>query len=317
MGGPGSGVQFHRHNEGWNLLFAARKRWFLYPPARMPMPHYPATELPIREWVSAYLPSAPAEARPLELEQACNTSQPPGISQTPPPPSAPHRPSCPLCRRQASCSTCPTAGTTPRSTSATRSRSLRSAPSARRTRRTSARPSIGCGTAPSGSGASPHGRRCSRSRPRTRRCDLPRPASDLPRSPRSAPISQAAYAKAIAHFEAADLPAAVRAMNASRRLSPYHAESWHNLGLYALALGQQRLQSGDRDLALRSAHLVKEAFDALIRAHKLLPAKLGTLQALSQAYTMFRQPEAAAALAPQIRELERRQQQARDADLFM
>ena len=106
-------------------------------------------------------------------------------------------------------------------------------------------------------------------------------------------------------------------MNASRRRSPYHAERWHNLGLYALALGQQRLQSGDRDLALRSAHLVKEAFDALIRAHKLLPAKLGTLQALSQAYTMFRQPEAAAALAPQIRELERRQQQARDADLFM
>ena len=25
--------QFHRHNDGWNLLLAGRKRWFLYPPA--------------------------------------------------------------------------------------------------------------------------------------------------------------------------------------------------------------------------------------------------------------------------------------------
>ena len=24
--------QFHRHNDGWNLLLAGRKRWFLYPP---------------------------------------------------------------------------------------------------------------------------------------------------------------------------------------------------------------------------------------------------------------------------------------------
>ena len=33
LGGDESGVQFHRHNDGWNLLLAGRKRWFLYPPA--------------------------------------------------------------------------------------------------------------------------------------------------------------------------------------------------------------------------------------------------------------------------------------------
>jgi hypothetical protein len=48
LGGDESGVQFHRHNDGWNVLVAGRKRWFLYPPRVLPAPAFPAEDLPIR-----------------------------------------------------------------------------------------------------------------------------------------------------------------------------------------------------------------------------------------------------------------------------
>jgi hypothetical protein len=59
MGAAESGVQFHRHNEGWNLLLAGAKRWFLFPPDRMPTPHYPASYIPIRDWVDDHYPGLP------------------------------------------------------------------------------------------------------------------------------------------------------------------------------------------------------------------------------------------------------------------
>ena len=39
---PGGGINLHAHTNAYNVLVAGRKRWFLYPPTRMPMPHYPA-----------------------------------------------------------------------------------------------------------------------------------------------------------------------------------------------------------------------------------------------------------------------------------
>ena len=36
LGPTGSGVKFHNHAEGWNLLLYGRKQWFFYPPHRMP-----------------------------------------------------------------------------------------------------------------------------------------------------------------------------------------------------------------------------------------------------------------------------------------
>ena len=50
LGGDESGVQFHRHNDGWNILIAGRKRWFLYPPRMLPVPAFPAEDLPIRKF---------------------------------------------------------------------------------------------------------------------------------------------------------------------------------------------------------------------------------------------------------------------------
>ena len=74
LGGDESGVQFHRHNDGWNLLLAGRKRWFLYPPARLPVPAFPAEELPIRDWLLEFYPglmtlAEGSAARPLECIQ--------------------------------------------------------------------------------------------------------------------------------------------------------------------------------------------------------------------------------------------------------
>lgn len=72
MGGDESGVQFHRHNEGWNLVLAGAKRWFLYAPDRLPVPHYPANELPIRDWLLHYyggLQRLAVQHRPAECIQ--------------------------------------------------------------------------------------------------------------------------------------------------------------------------------------------------------------------------------------------------------
>lgn len=55
MGGAESGVQFHKHNDGWNLLISGRKSWFLYPPTAMPSPSFPPQYLPIRDWVDTFL----------------------------------------------------------------------------------------------------------------------------------------------------------------------------------------------------------------------------------------------------------------------
>jgi|EP01046_Picozoa_sp_COSAG06_P039641 hypothetical protein len=55
LGGDESGVQFHRHNDGWNTLIAGRKRWFLYPPRVLPVPAFPAEDLPIRTFSLAFV----------------------------------------------------------------------------------------------------------------------------------------------------------------------------------------------------------------------------------------------------------------------
>ena len=50
------------------------KRWFLYPPARLPVPAFPAEELPIRDWLLEFYPglmtlAEGSAARPLECIQ--------------------------------------------------------------------------------------------------------------------------------------------------------------------------------------------------------------------------------------------------------
>jgi hypothetical protein len=56
LGGDESGVQFHRHNDGWNLVLAGAKRWFLFPPPRLPIPAFPAEDAPIRDWLDEFHP---------------------------------------------------------------------------------------------------------------------------------------------------------------------------------------------------------------------------------------------------------------------
>jgi hypothetical protein len=67
LGGDESGVQFHRHNDGWNTLIAGRKRWFLYPPRVLPVPAFPAEDLPIRKF-GVYDPCCTSCIRRLQLD---------------------------------------------------------------------------------------------------------------------------------------------------------------------------------------------------------------------------------------------------------
>ena len=41
VGGHGSGVQFHKHSDGWNLQLYGHKRWLFYHPDTMPPHAYP------------------------------------------------------------------------------------------------------------------------------------------------------------------------------------------------------------------------------------------------------------------------------------
>eukprot|EP00662_Eupelagonemidae_sp_cell21_P053180 gene53180-biopygen37535 len=41
VGGDMAGLQFHKHAQAWAVQVYGRKRWLLYPPHDMPLPHYP------------------------------------------------------------------------------------------------------------------------------------------------------------------------------------------------------------------------------------------------------------------------------------
>jgi len=60
-----SGVQFHKHADGWNLQIYGKKRWLLYPPEQMPPRHYPTNHVSVSDWLDQTFPTLPPERRPL------------------------------------------------------------------------------------------------------------------------------------------------------------------------------------------------------------------------------------------------------------
>ncbi|NXA50632.1 JMJD8 protein, partial [Nothocercus julius] len=63
IAGSGSGVPFHWHGPGYSEVIFGRKRWFLYPPDKVPHFHPNETTL---AWLRHTYPALPPEERPLE-----------------------------------------------------------------------------------------------------------------------------------------------------------------------------------------------------------------------------------------------------------
>ncbi|NXE57984.1 JMJD8 protein, partial [Casuarius casuarius] len=63
IAGSGSGVPFHWHGPGYSEVIFGRKRWFLYPPDKMPHFHPNETTL---AWLHRTYPTLPPGERPLE-----------------------------------------------------------------------------------------------------------------------------------------------------------------------------------------------------------------------------------------------------------
>ncbi|XP_061456379.1 jmjC domain-containing protein 8 isoform X2 [Rhineura floridana] len=63
IAGPGSGVPFHWHGPGYSEVIFGRKRWFLYPPEKMPEFHPNKTTL---SWLLDTYPFLPPWERPVE-----------------------------------------------------------------------------------------------------------------------------------------------------------------------------------------------------------------------------------------------------------
>nr|XP_060642261.1 jmjC domain-containing protein 8 isoform X3 [Anolis sagrei ordinatus] len=61
--GSGSGVPFHWHGPGFSEVIFGRKRWFLYPPEKMPKFHPNRTTL---SWLLDTYPFLPSWERPME-----------------------------------------------------------------------------------------------------------------------------------------------------------------------------------------------------------------------------------------------------------
>lgn len=52
VGGKGSGTQFHHHSDGFSVLLKGHKRWFMKPGTEVPLPSFPADNIPIRLYVT-------------------------------------------------------------------------------------------------------------------------------------------------------------------------------------------------------------------------------------------------------------------------
>ncbi|KAM6156248.1 jmjC domain-containing protein 8 [Rhynchocyon petersi] len=63
VAGTGSGVPFHWHGPGFSEVIYGRKRWFLYPPEKMPEFHPNKTTL---AWLQDTYPTLGSSERPLE-----------------------------------------------------------------------------------------------------------------------------------------------------------------------------------------------------------------------------------------------------------
>uniref|UniRef100_A0A8C5T719 JmjC domain-containing protein n=1 Tax=Malurus cyaneus samueli TaxID=2593467 RepID=A0A8C5T719_9PASS len=63
IAGSGSGVPFHWHGPGFSEVIFGRKRWFLYPPDKIPHFHPNETTL---AWLQHTYPTLPPAQRPLE-----------------------------------------------------------------------------------------------------------------------------------------------------------------------------------------------------------------------------------------------------------
>ena len=70
LGGEGSGLAFHEHDEAFNLLGVGTKRWFVFPPGHVAKHNVVVPHTRDRDrWLSTDLPNMPAEQRPLQCTQ--------------------------------------------------------------------------------------------------------------------------------------------------------------------------------------------------------------------------------------------------------
>jgi hypothetical protein len=70
VGGNGSGTQFHRHTDAWNVLVSGHKRWFLTPGERIPLPSYPASYgMGVEHYVTKLFPALADTQQPQHCVQ--------------------------------------------------------------------------------------------------------------------------------------------------------------------------------------------------------------------------------------------------------
>ncbi|KAL5013202.1 hypothetical protein ScPMuIL_007472 [Solemya velum] len=68
LGGPGSGVAFHSHGDGWNAVVYGKKRWFIYPREKTPPGGVPAGYSQ-KDWIRKIYPTLSDDEKPLECIQ--------------------------------------------------------------------------------------------------------------------------------------------------------------------------------------------------------------------------------------------------------
>ena len=69
VGGPDAGTQFHKHSDGFSLLFSGHKRWWMSPHDSMPMPTFPADNIPIKVWMDEIFPGLDPADQPSHCVQ--------------------------------------------------------------------------------------------------------------------------------------------------------------------------------------------------------------------------------------------------------
>ena len=72
VGGAGSGTQFHHHSDGFSVLLHGHKRWFMTPNTDVPLPVFPADNIPIRLYASELFPTLDAEEQGFHCVQRTN-----------------------------------------------------------------------------------------------------------------------------------------------------------------------------------------------------------------------------------------------------
>ena len=70
VGGKDAGTQFHKHSDGFSLLFVGHKRWWMTPHESMPVPTFPADKIPIKVWADELFPSLDLTDKPSHCVQA-------------------------------------------------------------------------------------------------------------------------------------------------------------------------------------------------------------------------------------------------------